>query len=123
MSFNTHAEDALRMAGDFDVHAFYPAPFPEDVPTIPLERISLCKLLDGDKAEAERVFNICTTTGFFYLDMLDHATGRQTWRSACNIHRLGQERFTDTPMKEKLQYKPLGGVRVFDRGCVASVTH
>ena len=30
--------------------------------TVPLEKISLCKLLNGDKAEAERVFNVCTTT-------------------------------------------------------------
>lgn len=121
MSSNTHAEEALRMAGDFDLQEFYPAPFPEDVPTIPLERISLCKLLNGDKVEAERVFNICTSTGFFYLDMLDHATGRQTWRSACSIRRLGQERLSNTPMEEKLQYKPLGGVSVFDRGCVVSI--
>ena len=116
MSFNKHAEKALRMAGDFDLQDFYPAPFPEDAPTIPLEKISLCKLLNEDEAESQRVFNVCTTTGFFYLDMLDHATGRQAWRSACHIRRLGQERLSNTPMEEKLRYKPLGGVSVFDRG-------
>ena len=94
MSFYTRAEEALLMAGDFNVHDFYPAPFPEDVPTIELEKISLCRLLNGDAAEAERVFNICITTGFFYLDMLDHATGRQIWRSAYNICRLSRDRLS-----------------------------
>ena len=122
MSFDTRAEEALRMAGDFNVQDFYPAPFPEDVPTIELEKISLCKLLNGDEAEAKRVFNICTSTGFFYLDMLDHATGRRIWRSVCNICRDSHDRLSNTPMEEKLKYKPLGGVRVFDRGWVAYAT-
>ena len=122
MSFYIRAEEALRTAGDFKVQDFYPAPFPEDVPVIELEKISLCKLLNGDEAEAERVFNICTTTGFFYLDLLDHATGRQIWRNACNICQFSHDRFSTTPMEEKLKYKPLGGVRVFDRGWVAYAT-
>jgi alpha-D-ribose 1-methylphosphonate 5-phosphate C-P lyase len=107
------------MAGKFNVQDLYPAPFPEDVSIVDLEKVSLCKLLNGDEPEAERVFNICTTTGFFYLDMLDHPTGRQIWRSACNICQLGRDRFSNTTVEEKLQYKPLGGVRVFDRGWVA----
>lgn len=109
-------EAALRLAGDFDRNELYPASFPEDVPIISLQKISLCKLLNGDVAEAERMFKICNTVGFFYLDMLDHALGRQTWEHACHIHRLGKERLRDTPMEEKRHYNALGGVSVFDRG-------
>lgn len=114
------AENALRLASDNDntykVSDFYPAPFPEDVPTIQLEKISLSKLLNGDEAEASRVFDICTSTGFFYLDMLDHPTGRQLWQNVCKVCYRGRERLVSTPTEEKLMYKPLGGVRVFDRG-------
>ena len=109
---------ALHVAGDFTPQELYPAPFPEDEPTISLEKISLCKLLNGDTAESERMFNVCSTVGFFYLDMLDHALGRQTWQQACHMYRLGRERLKQTPLDEKSQYKPLGGVSVFDRGCV-----
>jgi hypothetical protein len=120
MSFDKDAVEALRIAGDFDVRDFYPAPFPEDIQTIELEKFSLSKLLNGDEEEGERLFTSCTTTGFCYLDMLDHSVGRQMWRDVCNIHRLGQDRFSSTAMEEKLTYKLRAGVRVFDRGWVLS---
>ena len=118
MSFNKRAKDALQIAGNFKVEDFYSAPFPEDVPTIELEKISLSKLLNGDEAESERVFEICKMTGrgFFYLDMLDHAIGRQIWRSACIICQLGRHRLSTITIEEKRTFKPLTGVRVFDRG-------
>ncbi|KAJ8063294.1 hypothetical protein OCU04_008524 [Sclerotinia nivalis] len=116
MTIQTRTKEALRIAGDFNVQDFYPAPFPEDVPTIELKKISLSKLLDGDEAEAQLVFESCTTTSFFYLDMLDHAIGRQIWRSACNLCQLGRDRFSATPLEEKLKYQVLPGTRVFDRG-------
>jgi hypothetical protein len=116
MSHQANAAEALRIAGYSEVQDFYPAPFPTNVPTIELERFSLSRLLNGNEAEATRLFNTCTTIGFFYLDMLDHPTGRRLWRSACNVHHRGRDLLLGTPMKEKLKYKPLGGVRVFDRG-------
>ncbi|KAI9699568.1 MAG: hypothetical protein M1820_007066 [Bogoriella megaspora] len=119
MSFNERAEEALRVAGHSVIQDFYPAPFPEEVATVELEKISLCRLLNGDDIEAERVFDICTTTGFFYLDMLDHAAGRRIWKSACDICQLGHDLLAETPMEEKVKFKPLGGIRVFDRGYLA----
>jgi isopenicillin N synthase-like dioxygenase len=120
MSYQTRAENALRLAGgdghEYEIEEFYPVPFPDDVPTIQLEKISLSKLLNGDPLEAKNVFDICTTTGFFYLDMLDHPTGRQLWQNVCKVCHRGRERFVNTPVEEKLKYKPLDGVRVFDRG-------
>ena len=108
--------EALRMAGPFEAQDFYSAESPSNVPTIALEKFSLSLLLNGHKDEAERLFKICRTTGFFYLDMLDHPMGRQLWRSACKLHQLGRETFRDTPLEEKMKYKTRPGVRVFDRG-------
>ncbi|KAF2014612.1 Clavaminate synthase-like protein [Aaosphaeria arxii CBS 175.79] len=44
-------------------------PFPDDVPTAPLLRISLDKLLDHDPEEEERCWQACCDLGFFYLDL------------------------------------------------------
>lgn len=50
-------------------------PFPDNVPTAPLLRISLQKLLDGDADEEERCWNACRELGFFYLDLRSQAGG------------------------------------------------
>ncbi|KAF2016805.1 Clavaminate synthase-like protein [Aaosphaeria arxii CBS 175.79] len=113
---SSEQNEALQQAGTFDAKVFYPAEFPPDVPTIALAKFSLALLLNNDKDEAQRLFNTCRTTGFFYLDMLDHPTGRRLWRSACNLHQIGRERFRDTPIEKKMEYKTRPGVRVFDRG-------
>ncbi|OCK85601.1 Clavaminate synthase-like protein [Lepidopterella palustris CBS 459.81] len=44
-------------------------PFPIDIPTAPLLRISLRKLLEGDKEEEERCWRACCIVGFFYIDL------------------------------------------------------
>ena len=44
-------------------------PFPDDVPTAPIEQISLQQLLDGSREETIRLFQSCCDTGFFYLDL------------------------------------------------------
>lgn len=44
-------------------------PFPDNVPTAPLLRISLDKLLIHDKDEEERCWKACQELGFFYLDL------------------------------------------------------
>jgi isopenicillin N synthase-like dioxygenase len=46
-------------------------PFPDDVPTAPLLRLSLKKLLDNDAAEIERLWRTSCDIGFFYLDLRD----------------------------------------------------
>jgi hypothetical protein len=43
--------------------------FPDTVPTAPLLRISLSKLLHGDAAEEEQLWKACCDLGFFYLDL------------------------------------------------------
>ena len=44
-------------------------PFPDNVPTAPLLRISLSKLLQQDAEEQERCWKACCELGFFYLDV------------------------------------------------------
>ncbi|RAR10740.1 Clavaminate synthase-like protein [Stemphylium lycopersici] len=44
-------------------------PFPDNVPTAPLLRISLSKLLQHDAEEQERCWKACCELGFFYLDV------------------------------------------------------
>lgn len=44
-------------------------PFPDSVPTAPLLRISLSKLVAGDSEEEERVWDASCRLGFFYLDL------------------------------------------------------
>ena len=95
----------------------YPAPFPENVPIANLEKISLNKLLTDDEVEAQKLFEVCTSTGFFYLDMMDHPKGRKMWEDACIACRLGMDVLPNVPMQEKKLYKARAGIRVLDRGC------
>lgn len=44
-------------------------PFPEDVLTAPLLRISLSKLTLGDQEEIGKLWKACCELGFFYLDL------------------------------------------------------
>lgn len=44
-------------------------PFPDDVPTSPLLKISLTNLLRHDKEEEQRLWEACCDLGFFYLDL------------------------------------------------------
>src|SRR4051812_42512288 len=44
-------------------------PFPDNLPTAPLLRISLSKLLLHDADEEEKCWKACCELGFFYLDI------------------------------------------------------
>ena len=43
--------------------------FPKDVPTAPLLRVDLKKLLEGNREEEERYWRACCELGFFYVDL------------------------------------------------------
>lgn len=51
-------------------------PFPDDVPTAPLLKLSAAKLAARDAAEEARLFETAKDTGFFYLDLGDTEDGR-----------------------------------------------
>ncbi|KJK84809.1 hypothetical protein H633G_11402, partial [Metarhizium anisopliae BRIP 53284] len=44
-------------------------PFPDDVPTAPLLRLSLAKLRAREPDEVRRFTAACEALGFFYLDL------------------------------------------------------
>jgi len=93
-----------------------PAPFPEGFQYIDLPHISLDKLLNDDDEEEQKIFEICTTTGFFYLDLNDHPKGEELWNNGCEACRIGQQTLPAMPMEEKLSYKAREKIGVFDMG-------
>ena len=65
----------------FNPADFNPVPLPEGLPTYHLPKISIAKLIEGDKEEAKTVFDICAQDGFFYLNLMDHPLGRKLWEA------------------------------------------
>ena len=84
---------------------FYPEPFPEGLPTVDLEHISLAKLVDDDQEEAERLFKICTHEGFCYINLMDHPKGIKLLEVAHLVHQMGQDICHHTSMSEKYAFK------------------
>lgn len=87
-------------------------PFPSDVPTVPLLRLSLRKLLRSDRDETARLWDACTTLGFFYLDLRD-ATGDVNTEAPVNGGRFLEDadklfdvadEFYALPVEEKEKY-------------------
>ncbi|KAI1371458.1 putative oxidoreductase [Hypoxylon crocopeplum] len=88
----------------------YP-PFPEGIPTVELQTIALSKLLAGDAAEQDRVFNACVGRGFFYLALDGCPEGETILRGADQIALTG-ERVFKLPLAEKMAYR-MGGKSLF----------
>lgn len=78
-------------------------PFPDDVPTAPLLRLSLSKLLAGDKAELERLYEASVDIGFFYLDLHDCEHGKLLLEDADGLFQVG-ERLFELSLEEKKKY-------------------
>lgn len=89
-----------------DTSEYTPVPFPEGLPEIKLQRISLAKLLNDDVEEAARVFDICTKEGFFYLDLEDHPKGLRFLNNAHLVHDIGKRAFNSVSMEEKYKFEP-----------------
>ncbi|KAL7941756.1 hypothetical protein V8C42DRAFT_360479 [Trichoderma barbatum] len=102
------------------METLYPAPFPDNVPIADIKKISLNKLLNDAAEEAQKMFDVCKDTGFFYLDMMDHDMGRKLWEDACVAARSGIENFPNTPLAEKKLSKAPAGVKVLERGAAQS---
>lgn len=66
------------------------------------------------------MFEICRSTYFFYLDMMDHEKGRQLWDDACIACRVGQQELPNRTIEEKRTYKTREYIGIFDRGYVCS---
>ena len=77
-------------------------PFPDNVSTAPLLRISLSKLLNQDAEEQERCWRACQELGFFYLD-LSGVHGEALLSDANALFDLMRS-FYDLPVTEKVKY-------------------
>ena len=78
-------------------------PFPSDVPTAPLLRLSLASLLSQDPHEVQRFIAACEDLGFFYLDLSTDPSGKALLGDADKLFGVGEELF-DLPVEEKLKY-------------------
>ncbi|KEF54014.1 uncharacterized protein A1O9_09809 [Exophiala aquamarina CBS 119918] len=76
-------------------------PFPEDVPTAPLLRLSLAKLLKRDNEEVNRFVRACEDLGFFYLDL--SGPGDSLLADADELFKTGAALY-DLPLEEKKKY-------------------
>lgn len=65
-------------------------PFPSDVPTAPLLRLSLQKLIDNDTSELNRLWEACCKVGFFYLDLRHAAEEQHGANGQTNGHTNGE---------------------------------
>ena len=81
--------------------------FPTDVPTAPLKRLSLASLLSSDpsiaKSESLRLFDACTSLGFFYLDLRDTPQGDAILKDSDDLFLMQKSLFA-LPEQEKQKY-------------------
>ena len=83
--------------------------FPDDVPTAPLLRISLQKLLDSNSEELRRLWSACTELGFFYLDLRNVKSDNGTLDGNAYVQEADRlfdvsEEFFSLPVDEKSKY-------------------
>ncbi|KAI1419414.1 hypothetical protein F5Y12DRAFT_249530 [Xylaria sp. FL1777] len=90
--------------------------FPEGLPTIELETVSLAKLLiDNDAAESDRVLEVCKGRGFFYLELAGCEAGNTIAAKAGQVAAAAEEVFKlslDEKMTYRIQGESLDGYKV-----------
>lgn len=84
-------------------------PFPSDIKTAPLFRVSFSKLLAKDADESKRILEACRTRGFFYLDLTGTDEGRELEQESEELFDVARTVF-DLPLEEKKKYpQEMGG--------------
>ncbi|KAI1910311.1 hypothetical protein LOZ12_004712 [Ophidiomyces ophidiicola] len=78
-------------------------PFPDNVVTAPLLRLSFDKLLKNDESEVERFCTACEDLGFFYLDFRGTNQGNTILDEADQLFALGEQLF-DLDLEDKKKY-------------------
>lgn len=76
-------------------------PFPDDVPTAPLLKLSLAKLQQHDPEEIKRLTRACEDLGFFYLDL--RGTGDAVLEEASRLFDLAEDLYA-LPLEERQKY-------------------
>ncbi|KAL4919826.1 hypothetical protein BDW62DRAFT_216697 [Aspergillus aurantiobrunneus] len=90
------------MANQANVFSGLP-PFPDDVSTAPLFRLSLKDLLTEDEEEIQRLSKGCEEIGFFYLDIRNAGAVAQILEDADKLFEIEAELF-ELPLEEKRKY-------------------
>ncbi|KAF2105866.1 hypothetical protein BDV96DRAFT_694568 [Lophiotrema nucula] len=78
-------------------------PFPNDVPIVELERVSLATLQAGNSNEVDKLYGACSSDGIFLLNLTDSEDGRKLVATVDEMFKLGQELF-GLDLDEKLKY-------------------
>ncbi|KAH7259041.1 uncharacterized protein BKA55DRAFT_561966 [Fusarium redolens] len=100
-------------------------PFPDDVPTVPIARISYSKLKNFDQDEMIKVLEASQSDGFFYLDLTDDPTGKALLNDTEDVLAISK-RALNIPLDQKTEclaergkemfgYKPAGAVKQTDK--------
>ncbi|KAI1035507.1 hypothetical protein LB504_006068 [Fusarium proliferatum] len=100
-------------------------PFPDDVPTVPIARISYSKLKCSDENEMIKVLNASQSDGFFYLDLTDEPVGQSLLNYTEDVLTISK-RALNIPLDQKMEcvaergkemfgYKPAGAVKQTDK--------
>jgi isopenicillin N synthase-like dioxygenase len=100
-------------------------PFPKDIPTAPLHRLSLSKVR-SDASESERLFSACRDLGFFYLDLRQDEQGEillkeaeELFKMAPKLYDLGRDELQKYDYKSQgsyMGYKGFGSAVVDEKG-------
>ncbi|OQU96972.1 hypothetical protein CLAIMM_02977 [Cladophialophora immunda] len=107
-------------------------PFPEDVLTIPIAKISYQKILALDEEEIAKTLKACQMDGFFYLDLTTTESGRHLLELSSECLALAKRAFA-LAQEEKavfanekgtsiFGYKPMGSVKKTDTSAVRDST-
>ena len=83
-------------------------PFPNDVPTVELQRLELRKLLSGDETESKALFESCAGLGFFLLDLRGCSDGETLLKETEAGFNISQE-FYALSEEEKASFPLLPG--------------
>lgn len=67
------------------------SPFPSDIPTIELPRISLAKILADDQDESARFFAASKDLGFLMLELDDCSEGKELLQDVSMAFELNHE--------------------------------
>jgi isopenicillin N synthase-like dioxygenase len=98
-------------------------PFPDDIPTVSMNTVSLEGLRENDTKAAEQTLAACKELGFFFLDLREDSMGDAMIECIDQLFTIGQEIF-DLPESIKHQYLHdiprsfLGYERLLSKGTV-----
>ncbi|KAJ6111728.1 hypothetical protein N7523_007789 [Penicillium sp. IBT 18751x] len=96
----------------FDQHS----PFPSDVPIVPLPKVSLEGLQNGNREVSRHLFQACQEWGFFSLDLRSSQRGNELLEDAGRMFDLTRETFhLDQSILDNFAYKPPGDLTGYKR--------